>query len=56
MPKAPKIFFFALPEGVIFFPCVSILKILRILWRIQKCLKNTENFLTPDLTSGFDLG
>ena len=34
----------------------SILKILRILWRIQTCLKNTEKFLTPDLTSGSDLG
>ena len=56
-PKAPKIFFFALPEGVFFFPpYVSILKILRILWRIQNFLKNTEMFLTPDLTSGSDLG
>ena len=26
-----------------FTPYVSLLKILRILWRIQKCLKNTEN-------------
>ena len=51
--KAPKFFFFALPEGGVFvLPYVSILKILRILWRIQKCLKNTEKFLTPDLTSG----
>ena len=55
-PKASKIFF-ALPERVYFFsPYVSTLKILRILWRIQKILKNTEIFLTPDLTSGSDLG
>ena len=39
-----------------FLPHVSIFKILRILSRFQKCLKNTENFLTPDLTSGSDLG
>ena len=56
-PKAPKIFFWPFLRGYIFFsPYVSILKILRILWRIQKCLKNTEKFLTPDLTSGSDLG
>ena len=55
--KGAEIFFF-LPflRGVLFSPYVSILKIRRILWRIQKCLKNTENFLTPDLTSGSDLG
>ena len=57
--EGAEFFFLPFPEGVIsFFPCVSILKILRILWRIQKPLKlkNTEKFLTPDLTSGFDLG
>ena len=48
-------FVFSFLKGF-FFPYVSILKILRIWWRIQKCLKNTENFLTPDLTSGSDLG
>ena len=34
--KGAKIFFFALPEGVFFLSDVSILKILRILWRIKK--------------------
>ena len=43
--KGAENFFFALPEGVFFFtPCVSMCLMLRILWRIQKCLKNTENF------------
>ena len=54
-PKAPKKIFPFL-RGNFFLPYVSILKILRILWRIQKCLENTENFLTPDLTCGSDLG
>ena len=36
-------------------PYVSILKMLRILWRIQKWMK-TKKYLTPDLTSGSDLG
>ena len=55
--KGAEIFFLLFLRGYIFFsPYVSILKILRILWRIQKCLKNTENFLIPDLTFGSDLG
>ena len=37
-------------------PDVSILKILRILWRIQKWMKNTKKDFDPDLTSGSDLG
>ena len=52
---APK--FFCPPEGLFFFlPCVSIHKILRILWRIEEWVKNTEKNLTPDLTSGSALG
>ena len=35
---------------------VSILKILRILWRIQKWLKNTKKDFDPDPTFGSDLG
>ena len=37
-------------------PNVSILKILRILWRIQKWMKNTKKDFDPDPTSGLDLG
>ena len=48
--------FFAFLRGFCFSPYVSILKILRFFWRIQKCLKNTATFLTSDLTSGSDLG
>ena len=52
-----KGFFFPPPDGGVFFlPYVSILEILRILWRIQKCLKDAANLLTPRLTSGSDLG
>ena len=54
-PKAPK-FFFGLLRGQFFFALGSILKILRILWRIQNWMKNTKRILTPDLTSGSDLG
>ena len=37
-------------------PYVSVLKILRILWRIQKWLKSTKKDFDPDPTSGSDLG
>ena len=43
------------PQGVFFLPYLSILKILTILRRIQKWVKNTEK-LTLDLTSRLDLG
>ena len=43
-------------EIFLFDPCVSILKILRILWRIQKWMKNTKTDFDPDPTSGLDLG
>ena len=56
VPKAPKFSFPPLPEGVFLLPYVSILEKLRILWRFQKCLKDTENLLTPGLTSWSDLG
>ena len=35
---------------------VSVLKILRILWRIQKWLKSTKKDFDPDPASGSDLG
>ena len=37
-------------------PYVSALKILRILWRIQKWMKSTNRDFDPDPTSGSDLG
>ena len=37
-------------------PYVSILKILRILWRIQKWLKSAKKDFDPDPTFGPDLG
>ena len=37
-------------------PHVSVLKILRILWRIQKWLKSTKKDIDPDPASGSDLG
>ena len=37
-------------------PYVSILKILRILWRIQKWRKSTKKDFDPDPASGSDLG
>ena len=37
-------------------PYVSVLKILRILWRLQKWLKSTKKVFDPDPTSGSDLG
>ena len=37
-------------------PYVSILKILRILWRIQKWLKSTKKGFDPDPASGSELG
>ena len=44
--------------GVNFFvqPYVSVLKILRILWRIPKWLKSTKKDFDPDPASGSDLG
>ena len=51
-PKARVFFFFALPEGFFFKPSVSFLKILRILWRTQKCLKNAENHLEERSSTG----
>ena len=45
-------FFFGLLTGYFVLPSVSILKILRIWWRIHKWVKNTQKILTPDLTSG----
>ena len=35
---------------------MSVLKILRNLWRIQKWLKSTNKDFNPDLASGSDLG
>ena len=55
-PKGPKKFFALLEGENLFSPYVSKLKTLRILWRLQKCLKSIEKFLTPDLTFGSDLG
>ena len=37
-------------------PHVSVLKILRILWRIQKWRKSTKKDFDPDPASGSDLG
>ena len=37
-------------------PYVSVLKMLRILWRIQKWLKSTKKDFDPDPASGSDLG
>ena len=37
-------------------PYVSVLKILRILWRIQKWLKSTKKDFDPDPASGSDPG
>ena len=37
-------------------PHVSVLKIFRILWRIQKWLKSTKKDFDPDPASGSDLG
>ena len=54
---APKAHIFcALPEGEVFLSRVSILKILRILCIIQKCLKNTKKNFDHWLTSRSDLG
>ena len=39
--------FFVASQGEIFLPYLSILKILRILWRIEKWVKNTKKKLTP---------
>ena len=54
-----EIFFF-LPflRGYIFFftPSVFSQNTQNFVENDQKCLENTENFLTPDLTSGSDLG
>ena len=52
-----RTFFFG-PEGenVFVLPYVSMLKILRILWRIQKWVKNTKKHFDSDPTSGSDLG
>ena len=49
---------FHLLRGNLFFllPYVSILKTLRILWRIQKMGGTNKKIFTPDLTSGSDLG
>ena len=55
--KGAEVFSLPFMRGYIFFFTLCLYtQILRILWRIQKCLKNTESFLTPDLTSGSDLG
>ena len=54
MPKTPNTFL-ALLKRLFFLAYVSTLKILKTLWTIQKCLKNTQK-IVPDLTSGSDLG
>ena len=49
-------FFLGIRQGENFlFDPMSTLKILRILWRIQKWMKNTEKDFDPDPTSGSDL-
>ena len=51
-------FCFRHTAGGIFFvrPYVSVLKILRILWRIKKRLKSTKKDFDPDPAPGSDLG
>ena len=51
-----EIFFLPSAGGYFFLPHVSIPKILKILWSIQKWVKNTEKILNPDLTPRSDLG
>ena len=54
-PKAPQLFSLCFPKGVFYFN-LSILKILKIVWRMQSWVKTPEEILTPDLTSGLDFG
>ena len=49
-----RIFFLGRQQGEIFL-FDPMLKILRILWRIQKWMKNTKKDIDPDPTSGSDL-
>ena len=57
VPEAPEILFRHTAGGNFFVrPYVSVLKILRILWRIQKWLKSTTKDFDPDPASGLDLG
>ena len=54
--KSPEDFCWPAEGEGFFLPYVSILKVLRILWRLQKWVKNSQKILTPDPTSGSDLG
>ena len=55
---APEILFYAYGRGKCFvLPDVSVLKMVRLLWRIRKRVKDTKKkHFDPDPTSGLDLG